>query len=78
MPLERIQSSGYVVLVEMAYLAHCLQYKIGEVPIYFADRRWGKSKMSFKIQAEAALRIWWVWWNYRDLKRRGQTARASL
>lgn len=78
MPLERIQSSGYVVLVEMAYLAHCLQYKIGEVPIYFADRRWGKSKMSFKIQAEAALRIWWVWWNYRDLKRQGQTARASL
>lgn len=77
MPLERIQSSGYVFLVEMIYLAHCLEYRITESPIYFADRRWGKSKMSFKIQAEAALRIWQVWWHYRDLRRRGRAARVS-
>lgn len=75
MPFERIQSNGYVFLVEMAYLAHCLEYKIGEVPIYFADRRWGKSKMSFKIQLEAALRIWQVLWKYRDLKKSGRQAR---
>lgn len=74
-PFERIQSSGYVFLVEMIYLAHCLEFKIGESPIYFADRRWGKSKMSFKIQLEAALRIWQVWWNYRDLKKAGRLAR---
>jgi len=76
MPLERIQASGYIFLVEMIYLAHCLEYKIGESPIYFADRRWGKSKMSFKIQAEAALRIWQVLWNYRDLRQSGQAARV--
>jgi len=76
MPLERIRSNGYVFLVEMAYLAHCLEYKIEEVPIYFADRRWGKSKMSFKIQAEAAMRIWQVWWNYRDVRRAGRKARV--
>ena len=75
MPFERIQSNGYVFLVEMAYLAHCLEFKIGESPIYFADRRWGKSKMSFKIQAEAAMRIWQVWWYYRDLKKAGRAAR---
>lgn len=75
MPFERIQSNGYVFLVEMAYLAHCLEFKIGESPIYFADRRWGKSKMSLKIQAEAAMRIWQVWWNYRDLKKAGRSAR---
>jgi dolichol-phosphate mannosyltransferase len=75
MPMERIQSTGYVFLVEMMYLAHCLQFKIGEVPIYFADRRWGKSKMSFKIQMEAAARIWQVLWNYRDLKKAGRAAR---
>ncbi len=75
MPFERIHSNGYVFLVEMAYLAHCLEFKIGESPIYFADRRWGKSKMSLKIQAEAAMRIWQVWWNYRDLKKAGRLAR---
>jgi dolichol-phosphate mannosyltransferase len=70
MPLERVKSSGYVFTVEMAYLAACLGYKIKETPIYFADRRWGKSKMSFKIQVEAALRVWSVLWNYRDLRYR--------
>ena len=74
-PFERIQSSGYVFLVEMAYLAHFLEFKIGESPIYFADRRWGKSKMSIKIQMEAAFRIWQVWWHYRDLKKVGKAGR---
>jgi dolichol-phosphate mannosyltransferase len=74
-PFERIQSSGYVFLVEMAYLAHCLAFKIGESPIYFADRRWGKSKMSLKIQIEAAFRIWQVWWHNRDLKKAGKSGR---
>ena len=70
MPLERVKSSGYIFTVEMAYLAHCLGFKISETPIYFADRRWGKSKMSFKIQAEAAVRVWSVLWTYRDLRRK--------
>jgi len=74
-PFERIQSNGYVFLVEMAYLAHCLEFTIGEAPIYFADRRWGKSKMSIKIQMEAAFRIWQVWWHYRDLRKAGRSAR---
>jgi dolichol-phosphate mannosyltransferase len=76
MPLERIRSNGYVFLVEMAYLAYCLEYQVGEVPIYFADRRWGKSKMSLKIQSEAALRVWQVWWNYRDVRKAGRKARV--
>lgn len=77
MPLERIRSNGYVFLVEMAYLAYCLEYRIGEVPIYFADRRWGKSKMSFRIQSEAALRVWQVWWNYRNIRKMGRLARIE-
>ncbi len=76
MPLEQVQSSGYVFLVEMAYLAHCLEYRIEEVPIYFAERRSGKSKMSFKIQAEAALRVWQVWWRYREIRQRGKLVRV--
>ena len=77
MPLERIQSNGYIFLVEMIYLAYCLGYQIGEVPIYFADRRAGKSKMSLKIQMEAAFRVWQVWWEYRGLRNRGAKARVS-
>ncbi|GAB4404514.1 MAG: polyprenol monophosphomannose synthase [Anaerolineales bacterium] len=75
MPFERIQATGYIFLVEMIYLAHCLKFKVGEAPIYFADRRFGKSKMSFKIQLEAAIRIWQVLWNYRDLRKAGKLAR---
>ena len=74
-PFERIHSSGYIFLVEMIYLTHCLEFKIGESPIYFADRKFGKSKMSFKIQIEAAMRIWQVLWNYRDLRKSGKLAR---
>jgi len=74
-PFDRIKSSGYVFLVEMIYLAHCLEFKVGESPIYFADRRFGKSKMSFKIQMEAAIRIWQVLWNYRKIKKAGKLAR---
>jgi len=77
MPFERIQSNGYIFLVEMVYLAFCLEYKIGEVPIYFADRRSGTSKMSLKIQLEAALRVWSVRWNFRDLYKAGKKARVS-
>jgi len=74
-PFERIQSNGYIFLVEMAYLAHCLEFKIGESPIYFADRRWGKSKMSIRIQGEAAFRVWQVRWHYRDLRKAGKAGR---
>jgi dolichol-phosphate mannosyltransferase len=75
MPLERVKASGYIFTVEMAYLAYCLEFHISEVPIYFAERRWGKSKMSFKIQAEAAVRVWQVLWAYRHLRRKGKAAR---
>lgn len=68
MPLERVKSSGYIFQVEMAYIASKLGYTFKEIPIYFADRRWGKSKMSFRIQIEAAFRTWQLPGMYRDLK----------
>lgn len=67
MPLERIHSNGYAFLVETAYLAHLLGFTFREIPIYFADRRWGKSKMSFRIQLESAIRVWQMLLEYRDL-----------
>jgi dolichol-phosphate mannosyltransferase len=70
MPLERVRSNGYVFQVEMAYVATRLGYTCKETPIYFADRRWGQSKMSFRIQVEAAFRTWVLLGMYRDLHRK--------
>lgn len=67
MPLDRIRSNGYVFQVEMAYVAERLGYKIVEMPIYFAERRVGRSKMSFRIQLEASLRVWQVLFTHRGL-----------
>lgn len=68
MPLERVRSNGYAFQVEMAYLAHRLGYTFREIPFYFADRQWGKSKMSFRIQLEAAIRTWQLLYEYRSVK----------
>ncbi|HNR01550.1 MAG TPA: polyprenol monophosphomannose synthase [Anaerolineaceae bacterium] len=68
MPWDRVRSNGYVFMVETAYLAHKLGFRIKEVPIYFAERTRGKSKMNLSIQIEAALRVWSLIPRYRDLK----------
>lgn len=74
MPLDRIRSNGYVFQVEMAYVAQRLGYRIVERPIYFEDRRYGRSKMSFRIQVEAALRVWQVLIAHRGLRPRPEAA----
>lgn len=67
MPLDRIRSNGYVFQVEMAYVAQRLGYQFIESPIYFEDRQIGQSKMSFRIQVEAAFRVWQVLMTHRHL-----------
>ena len=68
LPLERVISNGYIFQVEMAHITNLLGFQSTEIPIYFADRRWGDSKMNFKIQVEAAFRVWQVLFSYKDLK----------
>lgn len=65
--LSRIKSNGYVFLVELAYLTSRLGYKMVEVPIHFPDRVRGTSKMSTRIMAEAALRVWQIRARHRHL-----------
>jgi len=67
MPLDRVRSNGYAFQVEMAYIAFRLGYRFQEVPFYFGDRKWGRSKMSFRIQWEAAIRVWQILYEYRGL-----------
>lgn len=67
MNLDRIRANGYVFQVETIYVAEKLGYSVREIPIYFADRTAGTSKMSFRVQVEAALRVWQVWLRHRHL-----------
>ena len=69
MNLQQVQSNGYIFQVEMGYLAYLIGARIFEIPIHFADRRWGESKMSWSNQREAATRVWKVKRAYRQLKR---------
>ncbi len=56
-PLANVRSNGYIFQVEMAYLAEKLGLQILEWPIYFEDRRIGKSKMTVPVKFEAAWRV---------------------
>lgn len=68
--LERVRSNGYVFQVEMAYLTEKLGYRFLEVPIYFEDRRIGRSKMTVPVKIEAALRTWQIRWRHRHAQRK--------
>jgi dolichol-phosphate mannosyltransferase len=65
--LDRVRSTGYVFQVELTYVTHRLGFKITEVPIYFPDRERGTSKMSARIQIEAAIRVFQVMMRHRTL-----------
>lgn len=56
--LNRIASDGYSFQIEMNFKAWKKGFRIVEIPIVFADREAGSSKMSKKIIREA---IWMVW-----------------
>lgn len=65
--LANISANGYSFQMEMAYIAQKLGYNIKEIPIYFEDRRIGRSRMTVLVKLEAALRVWYILWRYRDL-----------
>ena len=67
--LERVISNGYAFQVEMAYLTEHLDYRVQEVPIYFEDRRIGKSKMSVPVKLQGAVDVIRIWLRHRNAKR---------
>jgi dolichol-phosphate mannosyltransferase len=71
-PLNGVRSNGYVFQVEMAYLCEKLGMRILEWPIYFEDRRIGKSKMTVPIKLEAAWRVVQIRLRYGALKHHAQ------
>jgi dolichol-phosphate mannosyltransferase len=68
MPLDQVRSNGYMFQVEMAYIAQLLHFRVSEIPIYFAERKFGKSKIDFSIQMEAAISVWELPGRYRKLR----------
>jgi dolichol-phosphate mannosyltransferase len=67
--LTEVVSNGYVFQVEVAYLCHRLGYRVLEIPIYFEDRRIGRSKMDIPVKVEAVWRVWQIRWRYRSVGR---------
>ena len=56
--LDGIVSNGYAFQIELHYKIWRCGFRICEVPIVFTERRQGKSKMSRKVQFEAATMVW--------------------
>ena len=69
-----IDAEGYAFLIELKFLTAYLGYRVGEIPIIFADRTKGTSKISERVIFESALIPWkclgnriGLWW--RKIKR---------
>jgi dolichol-phosphate mannosyltransferase len=56
--LATVTSTGYAFQIELTYRAIRRGFRVVEVPITFADRRVGKSKMSRAIVFEALWKVW--------------------
>jgi dolichol-phosphate mannosyltransferase len=76
--LARVRSNGYVFQVEMSFMAERLGYRIVEIPIYFEDRRVGRSKMTAQVKFEAAWRTAALRWRHRHLAREGRMRSAAV
>jgi dolichol-phosphate mannosyltransferase len=67
--LDRVHSNGYAFQVEMTYLTERLGYRVKEVPIYFEDRRIGKSKMSVPVKLQGAVDVIRIWLRHHNVRR---------
>ena len=56
--LGSVECSGYAFQIELTYRAILRGFRVAEIPIVFADRRVGQSKMSRRIVLEAIGKVW--------------------
>ena len=52
-----MRSHGYAFQVELTYRTIKAGFRVLEIPIVFRDRRLGRSKMSWRIAAEAMVLV---------------------
>ena len=61
--LDAVRSNGYAFQIEMSFRAMHKGFRPVEIPIVFADRTEGESKMSGHIVREAITMVWRLrWW----------------
>ncbi|HDL04117.1 MAG: polyprenol monophosphomannose synthase [Candidatus Zixiibacteriota bacterium] len=58
--LDAIRSNGYIFQIEVSMRVWKKGYRIKEIPIVFADRERGTSKMSKDIVREAIWKVWYL------------------
>ena len=58
--LPTVTSAGYAFQIELTWRALRAGFRVVEVPIVFADRRVGQSKMSRGIVLEALWKVWLI------------------
>jgi dolichol-phosphate mannosyltransferase len=56
--LATVECTGYAFQIELTYRAVRRGFTVRELPIVFADRRVGHSKMSRRIVLEAIRKVW--------------------
>jgi dolichol-phosphate mannosyltransferase len=56
--LPSVECTGYAFQIELTYRAARRGFRVREIPIVFADRRVGHSKMSRRIVLEAIRKVW--------------------
>jgi dolichol-phosphate mannosyltransferase len=64
--LEGMRSDGYAFTIETTWRALQRGARVTEVPILFADRVAGASKLSRRIVLEAAVIVWTLRWETRS------------
>ena len=58
LPIASMVSDGYAFLVEMLFEAKRRDFRIGEAPIIFVERRLGQSKLSKSVLIESLIMPW--------------------
>src|SRR5271154_4498756 len=59
--LDVVKSNGYSFQIELTHRLWRGGFSVAEVPITFADRVEGTSKLSRAIVVEAFWMVWWLW-----------------
>jgi dolichol-phosphate mannosyltransferase len=76
--LGSVACSGYAFQIELTYRAIRCGFAVAELPIVFADRRVGQSKMSRRIVLEAIRKVWSIRFSpfAREARRNGPSRAA--